>query len=29
MNPLQARQLVIDIPGRGDGEALNLSLIHI
>ena len=26
MNPLQARQLVIDIPGRGDGEALNFAV---
>ena len=26
MNPLQARELVIDIPGRDDGEALNVSV---
>ena len=26
MNPLQAEQLVIDIPGRSDGEALNFAV---
>ncbi len=26
MNPLQARELVINIPGRDDGEALNFSI---